>query len=616
MTRHMTKKPHMPPSKIKLSELQSLDLGVIGNGTIAAVIDTRGAYQWLCLPRFDGEPVVDTILGGNARYSVELENLSETQQHYNRNTATLMTTLTDENGASVEITDFAPRFTKRGRRFRPMSLVRRIRPVNGTPQIKIQARFSSNWGESAAEHVRGVSHISYKTKDNAFRLSTNAPIDFMQDGTAFRLEEEIAMILGPDETVGESLVHLARDWDERTAHYWQDWSRSLAVPYEWQPAVIRAAITLKLCVYEETGGIIAALTTSIPEHEGSQRNWDYRYCWLRDAYFVVTALNRLASMSTLEHYVRYVRNITAASRNCDSPHGEGFIQPVFGIGLERQLTEHIVDTLPGYRGHGPVRRGNQAHEHVQHDVYGQVILSAAQAFFDTRLFTQCSQSDFEELEDVGEKAWSVHDTPDAGIWEFRGKENVHTSSAIMCWAACDRLSRIANHLGLDDRETVWGDRAKTIKDVILENAFNSDMNAFTASYGGDTLDASVLLMAEIGFIDPMDPRYVGTVEAIDDRLREGNFVYRYKAADDFGTPETTFTACTFWFIDALHRIGRTDEAREMFEAVLDHRNHLGLMSEDLNAQTNEMWGNFPQTYSLVGIINSANLLSEDWSKIV
>ena len=614
MTETFANHPHTSPAKINLSDIQNLDLGIIGNGTIAAIIDAKGCYQWMCLPRFDGEPVIDTLLGGNAAFSIDLENVSKAAQHYNRNTATLVTTLTDENGAIVEILDFAPRFTRRNRRFRPMNIVRRVRAVSGTARIRVRAEFSSNWGESRAETVRGVSHISYKTKDNQFRLSTNAPIDFILEGTSFRLENDLAFIIGPDETIGESIVDLARQWDERTAHYWRDWSRSLAVPYEWQEAVIRAAITLKLCVYEETGGIVAALTTSIPEHQGSERNWDYRYCWLRDSYFVVTALNRLASMSTLEHYVRWVRNITAASA-ADSSN-DGFIQPVFGIGLEKTLTENIVDTLPGYRGHGPVRRGNQAHEHVQHDVYGQVVLAAAQAFFDTRLLSVPTCDDFHDLEAVGDKAYEVHDTPDAGIWEFRGKENVHTSSAIMCWAACDRLARIARHLKLDDREAHWNKRAEEIKDVILERAYNEKLNAFTAAYEGDELDASVLLMAEIGFINPMDKRYIGTVEAIDDKLREGNFIYRYKMEDDFGTPETTFTACTFWFIDALWRIGRKDEAREMFKAVLEHRNHLGLMSEDLNAETKEMWGNFPQTYSLVGIINSANLLSEDWLHVI
>jgi GH15 family glucan-1,4-alpha-glucosidase len=428
-------------------------------------------------------------------------------------------------------------------------------------------------------------------------------------GTSFVLNRDVAFICGPDETVNENIDFLARDWRERTADYWRRWTRSLAVPPDWQDAVIRAAITLKLCVYEETGGVVAALTTSIPEHEGSERNWDYRYCWIRDAYFSVTALNRLASMETLEHYMRFLRSVVAQAKG-------GHIQPVYGIALETALTEGFAEHLPGYRGHGPVRCGNQAAEHIQHDVYGQIVLAATQAFMDDRLLSQAGLAEFEQLEPVGERAFAVHDTPDAGIWEFRSLAYVHTSSAIMCWAACDRLSKIAAYLKLGKKVSYWAERAEIIRNHILENAFNEKLNAFTASYGGEALDASVLLMAEIGVIDAKDPRYVGTVEAIDRDLREGNHIYRYKMKDDFGRPKTAFTACTFWHIDALYRIGREEEAREMFEAILSQRNHLGLLSEDVDPKTDELWGNYPQTYSMVGIINSANLMSRKWTDIV
>ncbi|MFT5775993.1 glycoside hydrolase family 15 protein, partial [Hyphomonas sp.] len=382
-----------------------------------------------------------------------------------------------------------------------------------------------------------------------------------------------------------------------------------AVPFEWQEATIRAAITLKLCVFEETGGIVAALTTSIPEHEGSRRNWDYRFCWIRDAYFTVSALNRLSAMGTLEHYMRWVRNIVAQSKG-------GHIQPVYGIGLEADLTEEHATHLPGFRNTGPVRRGNQAAEHIQHDVYGQVVLGVAQSFFDCRLISRPGIAEFRQLEPVGERAFAVHDTPDAGIWEFRTIAEVHTSSVIMCWAACDRLSKIAAHLGLPDRATYWAERAAIIHKTVLDNAWSADVGAFTAAFGGEALDASVLLMAEIGFLPASDARYIATVEAIDSKLREGNHVYRYKTEDDFGRPKTAFTACTFWHIDALFRIGRVEEAREMFESVLTSRNHVGLLSEDFDPVTGELWGNFPQTYCMVGIINSAALLSKPWTCVI
>ncbi|MEM6627402.1 MAG: glycoside hydrolase family 15 protein [Pseudomonadota bacterium] len=589
--------------------MSSLDLGIIGNGAIAGLINRKGDYQWLCLPRLDGEPVFDALLGGEGAFSVDLTGFVTATQRYVRNTAILETLLEAEDGSSLKITDFAPRFDARGRTFRPASFVRKITPLTGAPRIKITLNAQGGWGKGALTAERGVTHISYKGEQARFRVTTDAPISYVKDTTEFVLDRELSFVFGPDESLSDAVHAMTRDWEDRTLKHWKGWSRRLAVPAEWQDAVIRSAITLKLCVFEETGGIVAALTTSIPEHEGSERNWDYRFCWLRDAYFTVTALNRLAAVGTLEQYLAYLRNIVAHTEG-------GHIQPVYGIALEPDLTEHMVPELPGYRGFGPVRRGNQAAEHVQHDVYGHVVLGASQAFFDERLYAKAGALEFENFEKVGERAYAVYDTPDAGIWEFRTIANVHTSSAIMCWAACDRLAKIAAHLERPDRADLWASRADEIRETILAKAWNEKRQAFTGAYGGEELDASVLLMAEIGFIDPMDPRFVATVERIDEELREGYHVFRYKAADDFGRPKTAFTACTFWHIDALARIGRREDALQMFEDVLAHRNHLGLLSEDIDTYTGELWGNFPQTYSMVGVINAAARLSRPWDEIV
>jgi len=589
--------------------MSTLEQGIIGNGTIAALIDRQGTVGWLCLPRLDGEPVFNALLGGKGRFTVELEGLSRTHQSYDRNTAILETTLEAEDGSAVKVTDFAPRFVDRGRLFRPASIVRRIEPLRGMPMVRVLLEAETDRGARTLPAKRGVSHVSFVDEACGFRVTTDAPLSYIMDGRSFVLDRARSFILGPDESLSDSVGVMAQDWLERTAEQWRDWSRRLATPPEWQAAVIRAAITLKLCVYEETGGIVAALTTSIPEHEGSERNWDYRFCWLRDAYFTVTALNRLSAVGTLERYLGYLRNTVAHTKG-------GHIQPVFGIALENDLTEEVAGHLPGYRHHGPVRFGNQAAEHVQHDVYGHVILGASQAFFDDRLLTRAGPVEFEHFEQVGERAYLVFNTPDAGIWEYRGRASVHTSSAIMCWAACDRLARIAEHLGRTERSELWHSRADEIRSVVLKEAWNDSRQAFTGAFGGEALDASVLLMAEIGFIDPMDTRFIATVERVDAELREGYHVYRYRTEDDFGAPKTAFTACTFWHIDALARIGRKDEARAMFEDVLAHRTKLGLLSEDIDTLTGELWGNFPQTYSMVGIINAANRLSRTWDEMV
>lgn len=589
--------------------MSSLELGIVGNGTVAALISPDAGITWLCLPRLDGEPVFNSLLGGGGHFGVVLADCVRSEQSYRRNTAVLETRLEAADGSAVVVTDFAPRFTDRGRMFRPASLVRSVRPVGGQPRIRITVSAESGRGRGPMPVRRGVSHLSFLDEEAGFRLTTDAPLAYFAQGREFVLDREVFFVLGPDESLSESPGSLAMDWKSRTEDHWRNWSRRLATPPRWQAAVIRAAITLKLCVYEETGGIVAALTTSIPEHAGSSRNWDYRFCWLRDAYFTVTALNRLSAMGTLERYLAYIRNIVAHTRG-------GHIQPVYGISLEESLIEEIPGHLPGYRGMGPVRFGNQAHEHIQHDVYGHVVLGAAQAFMDERLLTKAGRIEFENFEAVGERAYALYATPDAGIWEYRGREAVHTSSAIMCWAACDRLNRIAGALGLIDRVRYWGSRAAEMKDVILRSAWNEKRGAFTGAFGADALDASVLLMAEIGFIDPEDPRFLQTVARIDEELRVGTHVFRYRSADDFGVPQTAFTACTFWHIDALARTGQTEKATEMFESVLTHRTQLGLLSEDVEPVTGELWGNFPQTYAMVGIINAAARLSPSWDTVI
>jgi len=589
--------------------MSSLDLGVIGNGTVAGLVDREGSLVWLCLPRLDGEPVFNSLLGGGGCFSVRLAGQAMTRQSYLRNTAVLETILESEDGSALRILDFAPRFFDRGRRFQPSSVVRQITPLRGMPKVTITLRAEVDRGATRMQARRGVSHVRFLHDVVGFRVTTDAPVSYVLDAREFVLQAPLSFVLGPDESLSDTVGVMADTWRERTIDQWRDWSRRLATPPDWQDAVIRAAITLKLCVYEETGGIVAALTTSVPEHAGSERNWDYRFCWLRDAYFTVTALNRLSAVETLEHYLTYLRNTVVHTKG-------GHIQPVFGIALEEELTEAIASELPGYRGMGPVRFGNQAAEHVQHDVYGHVILGASQAFFDSRLMVQAGVEEFHHFEQVGHRAYDIYNTPDAGIWEYRGRAAVHTSSAIMCWAACDRLARIAGHLRLGERQQFWSGRADEIRRVILREAWNDSRQAFTGAFGGDALDASVLLMAEIGFIDPLDARYVATVDRIDQELREGYHVYRYRTADDFGMPETAFTACTFWHIDALSRVGRHEDARVMFEDVLAHRNHLGLLSEDIDTRTGELWGNFPQTYSMAGIINAAARLSRSWDETV
>jgi GH15 family glucan-1,4-alpha-glucosidase len=594
----------------------TLELGLVGNCTFNALIDGAGTVVWCCMPRPDGDPVLHALLGRagsdgvSGRFAVEVANLAEARQRYVPNTAILETELVDRDGNVARITDFAPRFTDRGRMFRPLLLVRRIAPVRGRPTIRVRVQPAFEYGARRPDVTRGSHHIRYYHAGQAVRLTTDMPIAFAIDETWHLLDRPENLLFGVDETVDRNVGDLAREFEERTDDYWRTWARALAVPLEWQDAVIRAAITLKLCTYEETGAIVAAVTTSIPEAPDTERTWDYRYCWLRDAFFVVRALNGLSEVATMENYLRYLANIVHQAE--PARH----LQPVYGIALEAAIPERRLTSLGGYRGIGPVRVGNQAYEHHQHDVYGHAVLAATQAFFDHRLLRPAGVDDFRRMEWLGERALELHDQPDAGIWEFRTRAAPHTSSAIMCWAACDRLAKIARHLGLVALAARWTAVAERVRDVILRRAWSDARGAFVASFEGTDMDASVLLMSEVGLLPADDPRWQKTLDVVRTELKCGNHLFRYVAADDFGAPTMAFTACTFWYVDALTRAGAHAEARELFDDLLARRNGLGLLSEDLDPRTGELWGNFPQTYSMVGVINGAIRLSRRWESVL
>lgn len=592
----------------------SLELWPIGNCQVSGLIDRTAGLVWGCVPRVDGDPVFCALLNGHHQdqgvWRFELEGQVAATQCYRRNTPILVTRLEAEDGSAVEISDFCPRFQRSSRMYRPVAFARIVRPVAGAPRLKVTLRPMRGHGAELAASTSGTNHVRYLVGDQALRLSTDAPVGYVVEGRSYRVESDQHFFLGPDEHFSGNVRSELRRMEDDTRKYWQLWVRSLATPLEWQDQVIRCAITLKLCQHEETGAIVAALTTSIPEAPGSQRNWDYRYCWIRDSYYTVQALNRLGALDVLEKYLAYLRNIVDAARG-------GQIQPLYSVMGAAELVEYTADSLAGYRGMGPVRIGNAAYLQVQHDCYGQIVLPIAQAFFDRRLLRMADERDFESLEEVGEMAWAMHDQPDAGLWEFRTRQEVHTYSAVMCWAACDRLANVARHLGRHDRAEFWSGRADAIRTRIDREAWVEDDAGghYGASFESDYLDASLLQLAELRFCAPEDARFRATFAAAEKALRRGEHMLRYAKEDDFGAPETAFNICTFWLIDALARSGRDAEARDLFSVMLGHATESGLLSEDMEFESGELWGNFPQTYSLVGVINCAGLLSKSWNTV-
>lgn len=588
---------------------QALDLAVIGNCRTAALVDAGGRIVWWCFPRFDSDPAFSRLLAGSEEKGfcdVTLDGHTTSEAAYQRNTAIVETIIRDDSGNAVRITDFTPRFKRFERIFNPPQLFRRIEPIAGLPRIRIRVRPTFNYGQPCVSRAMGSNHIRYAGGVETLRLTTDAPLSYIAQESSFALIKPVSLILGPDEPFEAGVELTSRELLERTRDYWIDWVRALAVPLEYQADIIRAAISLKLCSFEETGAIIAAHTTSIPEAAGTSRNWDYRFCWLRDAFFVIKALNRLGATHTMENYIHYITNVAV--------HVERPLRPVYGIVATEPLDEWIATDLAGFQGMGPVRVGNQAAEQLQHDAYGSVILGASQMFIDERLPRMGDAALFHRLEPLGVQARRFAFEPDAGPWEYRGRQRVHTHSATMCWVACDRLASIAQRLGLASRAAHWREQADVLRNEILARAWNERRGVITGALDHDDLDASVLLLSELGILHPNDERFARTCAVLGKELNRNGFIMRYTSEDDFGLPETAFLVCQFWYIDALAATGRMEEARQMFADLLGRRNRFGLLSEDIHPETGQLWGNVPQTYSMAGIVNTGRILSRSWQE--
>jgi GH15 family glucan-1,4-alpha-glucosidase len=593
--------------------MSSLDLGVIGNCAIASLIDRSGRHVWHGVGRLDGDPVFNALLGGDdppgGFMDAVVGGARESRQRYLPNTAILETIIEGASG-SARIYDFAPRFRRFGRMFRPPMLVRRLEPVAGRPRVTLRLRPTFDYGARTPQITSGSNHVRYVGESAVLRLTTDASINYILHETEFSLDRPVTLIIGADESITDNPESLARTFLSETEIYWQTWVRDLNIPFDWQVAVIRAAITLKLCSYEDTGAVLAALTTSVPEAPNTPRTWDYRFTWLRDAFFTVTALNRLSATRTMERYVRFIVDVVEAG----SSSGEVYdVPPLFPIAPGTDTTERLIKTLPGYRGCGPVRIGNAAVGQRQNDVYGSMVLTAAQMFWDERLPRQGDMELYRQLCVVGNEAHRAALTPDAGLWEYREREEIHTFSAAMCWAAQHRLGMIARRVGLDAESREWLARSGVLRQEILQRATTSE-GWLSGVLDRDMADASSLVFPEIGLLRSDDPRFHATLEMVSKRLMRNGFLMRYVEADDFGPPSNAFLVCTFWYIDALASVGRREEALEIFNNLLARRNHVGLLSEDVDPRSGELWGNFPQTYSQVGLILSAMRLSRSWEE--
>lgn len=593
----------------------SLDLALIGNCQYSALLDRRGSVVWACFPRFDSPSVFGALLDPERGGHFTIEGVGEgwrTDAAYEPNTCIVKTVWSkpDEPDA-FEVVDFAPRFQLYDRFFRPTVLARIVRRLGGRPRVRIVCDPRFDYGRREPVLRRGSNHITYEdpgTPDK-LRLTTSASLTHVIQAIPFELTRELHLALAWGEPFEDTFEELER-WRRRTDDYWRRWCTRTRVPVDYQDAVLRASMTLKLHTFEDTGAVIAATTTSIPEADGTGRTWDYRYCWVRDAAFVIRSQLRMGHSEDASRFCEYLRNLVPLNGR------ETFeLQPVYGIDHRDELTETTLDHLAGYRDNQPVRVGNQAYTHCQNDVYGEVVLGLAPMFYDERLRGSELEPIYEAFEHLVSAAERKFRTVDAGIWEYRGREDHHVFSKFMCWVALDRASRIAERLGHTSGGVSWRGRADAMRKEILEKGYSTTAQAFVSSYGSTDLDASLLLMPILRFLPVDDARIVSTVDAMQRRLVVNGYMFRYRHEDDFGDQRSAFTICSTWMIEALWLAGRRDEARQMFEKLLAARNSFGLLSEDIDPSTGELWGNFPQTYSMLGLINCAVRLSPTWDEI-
>lgn len=563
---------------------------------------------WCCLPRFDSEPVFSALLDEEAggRFQIAPESGERGEQTYLENTNVLETRFETRAG-SFRILDFAPRFSQFDRLFRPTQLFRIVEPLSGTPRIRVTCEPRHGWAKTEPERVAGSNHIRYEGFASHLRLTSDVPVSYL-NGQPFALTTRKHLVMSWGAPVEEALAPLASRFLGETIRYWQAWVKRCNVPPAFQAEVIRSALVLKLHCFEDTGAIVAAMTSSLPEAPGSGRTWDYRYCWLRDAYYSLGAFRLLGQFEEREHFVNYLFDVAGGAPDLR-------LAPLYRIDGRSDLGESVLDHWPGYEGNRPVRVGNAAAEHIQNDIFGEMVLALAPVYLDERFQAERSSQAFELLKGLARRAIAVAGTPDAGIWEYRTSWTPQTFSTLMCWAGADRMARVAR-LHEPGLAAEFEQAAEGIHEQILREAWSDKLGAFASSHGGHDLDASLLQMATLRLLPRDSPQMHRTIDAIRDGLSHDGWLHRYRADDGFGRPEVAFVICSFWLVEALAKTGRIEEAREVMSRIQDASSPLGLLAEDFDTRERRMWGNFPQAYSHVGLIHAAFAASPSWSEVL
>lgn len=582
--------------------MDNLNYGIIGNCLTAALISKNGSIDWCCMPKFDSPSVFAKLLddekGGN--FGFEVDESYKITQKYIPKTNILVTTF-ESPDAAFEVRDFMPRYyDDKGKLNTPLVIIRYMIPLKGIPKFKV--KYNPKIGYAKEDTISRIkdgyikSHTIEGLYDSVY-LYSNFDYDSILNEEEITLTEESYFLLSYFEKILDQSIERAFLQYQRTFAYWLNWTEKTTNYKLYNKEIRRSALVLKLLTYERSGAVLAAATTSLPETIGEVRNWDYRFCWIRDASMALKVLFELGHIDSAQRFMNFITN-TVANKGDK-------MQIMYGINGETILTEHTLEHLSGYENSTPVRIGNAAYIQKQNDIFGILIEIIYKQF----LYFKNSLEHSEELWMIVSQSVRVVEEnwmkADKGIWEHRAEDRHFTFSKLLCWVAVDRAIKIAELIHKTSMVELWNELRDTIYNDIYQKAWNSDVEAYTQSYGSHDLDASILLMEEYGFIEAKDPRYVSTVKAIESELLRDGLMYRYKNRDDFGLPSSSFTICSFWFINSLYKIGEHEKAAKYFDQILSYSNHLGLFSEDIDFETKRLLGNFPQAYSHLALIQTA-----------
>ncbi|MBL8910983.1 MAG: glycoside hydrolase family 15 protein [Archangium sp.] len=579
-----------------------LDQGAIGNGRVLALIAPDSGYDWLCLPRFDSPSVFARVLdrerGGTFVVRPERGPIDGAWS-YVRNTNVLQGVF-DTGDARWEVIDFAPRIPRGSSHDTPTELVRIVRPLRGTPRLKIEFDPRPDYARTEPVLVESGDGIVVQGSHVPLRLLCSAHVAKVCSRQPITLDGPLVFTLTTDPLRAVVRPAEATFLLDETVAGWRNFARTLALPGFHDQAVLRSALCLALHASVDTGAIIAAATTSIPEALGTPRTWDYRYCWLRDAAFVVEALRRVAQVAIGERFVHFLRNVADA----------GPLQPLYGLAGEREVPELVLPHLRGFAGTGPVRVGNAAAQQQQNDLHGELLLCLDSLLNDPRVILDDQEAWYPLVHRLVEEAIALAPRADTGIWEFRTLMRHYTFSLAMCWAALDRGVAIARRTGHQQDAERWSSFASLFRERTLARGYSEKHRCFTQALDGEWPDAANLLLPSIGLLDARDPRFVSTLVEYERRLMRDGLVLRYVNDDDLGPTTSAFTICSFWWAEALALSGRLDEASAYFERLLKYSNPLGLFSEDVDPTNGKLLGNFPQAYTHVGLIHAAATIGE------